>query len=690
MSPLRVLVVTAWLAIANQVRAQAVFVAGSVDPAGKRTSGFSVHKEDTAVSEGLDEFDRYCSKGAWEKAFTSLAKVTESPAKGLTPRGDGFFVPTRVRLRRQLIALPPEGKQAYRLFNDGKARKLFAELDAPPAQDPDSSQPGRTDELAKLQDLFDQFFITSIGDQIADRLGDASFEVEDFSRAAECWGAILSDFPETSLSPLRLSTKRAIALCRAGRRDECATLVAQVSEKYSGQSVRIGGRDVVASALLEELLNDTSPRTSAPTMVSAPLRLPQSDEPLWQSQLADERLFKEIETQRNNMGWGMYAGQLMAVPSAAADEHRVYVNLCGVGMAIDAETGKLLWRTDSLTKLPQKFQQMMQQGVPSELDDDIAVAPQAGCVVIIGNPSGQPQGPCSMRCLAAETGKVIWSSERGVLASWSFAGAPLIDGETIYATARSNSSMELSLLSIGLGDGKLLWNIPLGAMSAGQDFRGMPRVSRPALLRSRSMLFVLTSNGALLAVSPTARRVEWAFVYDTPAPQNQQYYYYQRAREAPQFPAGIQLVGNTLYIKDKNNDTAYAIDLNGSAGGGPALRWRRPVDSNATIVAADESSLLMLSEEIDAIDPGTREMRWSAKTPIDTGDAQALVAGGHVYLYGSRGVYDIDGRSGERAIFRGYDHDGVGGVVLRVGDRLVCVSNRAVTAYPLQPSEPSP
>jgi len=48
-----------------------------------------------------------------------------------------------------------------------------------------------------------------------------------------------------------------------------------------------------------------------------------------------------------------------------------------------------------------------------------------------------------------------------------------------------------------------------------------------------------------------------------------------------------------------------------------------------------------------------------------------------------RGVFQIDPAKRDISIFRGYDHDAFGGVVLRVGDKLITVSNQAVTAYPL-------
>src|SRR5688572_4663006 len=275
------LLVTLALAFTSAADAQVAVRAGAD---AKRAGGFSVRKEDDAVIEALDEFDRYVGRSEWEKAVGALAKVTESPSRGLFPTADGFYVPTRVRLRQALANLPPAGKEAYRLFNDAKAKQALAQLDEPPELEPGEA-PAPSDELARLEEMFDLYFITSVGDAIADRLGDAKFEAGDFSGAAACWDAVLTNYPDTSLAPLRLATKRAVALARAGRADELSKALAHLRDRYAGQTVRIGGRDVVATSLVEELSvapgNGAAEVASAAAVPSAGTpSLPTSDEPL--------------------------------------------------------------------------------------------------------------------------------------------------------------------------------------------------------------------------------------------------------------------------------------------------------------------------------------------------------------------------------------------------------------------------
>ena len=90
--------------------------------------------------------------------------------------------------RSILAALPPDGQAAYRLFYDAEAKKLLDEAEGPA-------------ELKNLERIYSAYFITSVGDNAADRLGDLYFELGRFDRAADCWLAVLRERPDTDLSP---------------------------------------------------------------------------------------------------------------------------------------------------------------------------------------------------------------------------------------------------------------------------------------------------------------------------------------------------------------------------------------------------------------------------------------------------------------------------------------------------------
>src|SRR5437588_548918 len=96
----------------------------------KPVTGFSVKKEDNKVNDLFADFNRYRDKKAWEVAFRSLGQLGEQELKGMVPSKDGFFISSRQRLWESLTSLPPEGKEAYRLFNDAKAKQLFEQVES--------------------------------------------------------------------------------------------------------------------------------------------------------------------------------------------------------------------------------------------------------------------------------------------------------------------------------------------------------------------------------------------------------------------------------------------------------------------------------------------------------------------------------------------------------------------------------
>ncbi|HEV3004104.1 MAG TPA: hypothetical protein VGX78_06555, partial [Pirellulales bacterium] len=182
-------------------RAQVILAAPAVAEANPNDPKLPFHlpSQSSEVKEALDDFHRYASKGTWERAFKALDKVQAGPPNALTPRSDGLLMPTRLLLRQALAELPAAGKQAYRLFHDADAKVLLDEAKG-------------ADETAKLEKIVSSFFITSVGDVAADRLGDIYFEQGEMDRAADCWQAVLQYRPESALVRVRLLVKSAIAL----------------------------------------------------------------------------------------------------------------------------------------------------------------------------------------------------------------------------------------------------------------------------------------------------------------------------------------------------------------------------------------------------------------------------------------------------------------------------------------------
>jgi outer membrane protein assembly factor BamB len=693
--PLVAALFAAHVAVGHWGRAQiavAVSATDREDPTNK-LPGFSVRRENQQVTEAVEDFERFRSKEMWDKAFAALNKVFDADPSGLSLKSDGFYVTTAARIRDELLTLPASGREAFRLFYDPKAEQLLRQATGSDDSFAPASPPAaHADDIENLSKIVNRYFVTSVGDRAADRLGDALFEAGDFAAAEQSWRLVLDNSPGTTLSPALLQTKRSIALARLGAADGVAQILGILHDRYSGQTVRLGGRDVIATEYLDALTKDLSaaPASHPGAVVSstigagasalAGLQLPASDAPAWQIPLMDDAGRQQINDAFSRFGWQMLANQVTsAVPAIASDGKRVYANWFGACFAADLNTGKMLWRTQTFAGVAEKLSQAAMRGEGTNTEQG-AIVLVGNRVLFTGRPSSGQDNLTRLTCLESETGKVAWTSGRtGPLSKWSVIGQPLVEGDSLYVCAHPAQSQDVTLLNIALKDRDLRWEVLLGTPALGTDFRGMAIGASPVMLRYAALIYILTNNGVMLAINPAARRIEWAFSYPTQVAGQQQRFFGNNRESPPPTPPGAMFVlGSTLFFKETGGDEMYAIDLSG-----PVLKWKRPIEPSVTLGAADERSLYLVGAEADCIDADSHALRWSDKLSVGTRDVLPLFAGPHLYVFGERGIHDIqtaDGTAGP--IFRGYDRDGSGGALWQTGDRLITVSSSAITAYP--------
>ena len=198
------------------------------------------------TKEAFDDFERFVRRGAWERATKALYAIPEAQATRFVDGPDGFIIPVARKRRAVLAGLSPEGQAAYRLFYDADAKKLLDQAEGPAEQ-------------AILETLYSSYFLTSVGDNAADRLGDLYFEQGRFDHAAECWLAVFRERPDSELSPALMAVKAALALARAGRRAEGEAIRKEVAGRYADEIVTIGGRKAKAAEHIRLAPGDAGP-----------------------------------------------------------------------------------------------------------------------------------------------------------------------------------------------------------------------------------------------------------------------------------------------------------------------------------------------------------------------------------------------------------------------------------------------
>lgn len=684
---------------AHTVYAQVVFAAvngnfQATNADSKPVSAFNLPTQSSAVKESIAEFQRFVENEAWEKAFESLETINSKATDGFVERPDGVLVPSRLLMRSLLTSMPTAGKSAYRVFYDAQAAALWEKATG-------------AAEVDMLTQIVDNHLVSSWGDRAADRLGDLYFERGDLHRAQLAWQTVLNSCPESELSKAQLLIKVATALTLAGRGHELGEIQRSIQTRYAEDMVAVAGRPVKAGDEIARLVAE-QPSVAAPATVSAlaDLELPTSDAPLWQFRY--QTSVAPNNPGNNNAGnlaqpfplvniYGQPRMNDFRIP-VATDGQRVYLNTFGVEMAFELATGKMLWRTGRIQDL--NFQQSRQGALPERY----AILAAGDRVWSVTRDPGQlNQQPPMFTLVAREaaTGKELFNSRRA-MSTWSIVGTPLIarsqggtalgeDGAqaaavqvpgVIYVGAsRTNKSAELSLLEIDAQSFKLKRDVTLGTHAVDPNQVYYDRTSEPTLALEGDRLYVDTHAGALVALRPETLSIEWAVTYESPPPQagypSSMYQPAQLGATRPLAASGL------LFAKGMRSQRLIGIDP-----AGPKPAWRRPIGLPALLAGADDRYLYTGGEELAAYDLQTQELVWSTRLPSSTSWSVPVLTQNRIYQFTSRGVYEVDKRTGAvLRLFRGADLEALGGSLLVTPTALVTVSNVAITAYPLNRSE---
>lgn len=634
------------------------------------------------VKEALDDFERFSRRGAWERALKSLYSIPEEQAQRFVDGRDGFIIPVARKRRDLLAALPPEGQVAYRLFYDDDAKKLLEQADG-------------ASELATLERIYSAYFPTSVGDNAADRLGDLYFEMGRFDRAADCWLAVLRERPDTDLAPALLAVKAALALSRAGRRAELAAVRRDVSDRYAGESVSIGGRTAPAAEHLQRLPGgdgSDDPAAAGPD-ASDPAGTPAAGPDLtrtapaaWQMRFGESVVAGMTPPERTQWESNPLSG---AVPAVAVEGATLYANFLGHVFALNLQSGKLLWRSASFHNVETPAAQDQARMInPARY----AIVASKDLVWTLGRDLKDPNqlAPFHLTCRRADGGDVVWqSTDLPDYAPLDLVGAPILAGGALFVVGKTlmNNQQGPShqyVLAVRPRDGKILWKAEVGTFRQGQRFYyyGMGDNSpQPRLLHHGGAVYVDTHAGVLARLDAESGGVEWGYGYPTEPVQGDRMFFFF-GMEQPKQPSssGAPLrSGEALFLKGAKSDRIYALDPDRMK-----LLWDRPIAESARLIGAEDRAVFLGGPEIGALDRRTRTLAWATRVPGGSREGRVLVRPDGLWQLTPRGIFEIDPRSGRvRRIFRGDDVGSDGGDLYTTGRLLLAVTNRTISAYPI-------
>ncbi|WP_417374604.1 PQQ-binding-like beta-propeller repeat protein [Gimesia maris] len=642
--------------------------------------GFSISVDEKKLNL-LEDYERYIRHRMWEKALTSLKELSETKSTSrLLPTSDGFLIDAEDRVFQALTALPPEGREAFRLFFDGKARKQFEDLNA-------SGRLVTPQAAAEARKIYSQYFLTSIGDDVADLLGNDAFEQGQFHQAARYWRAVLDHHPDSNLSEMDLNVKYALALIRNGQMEQAAATIQLISQQYSDQKVTLGGDSVDPVLYLKSLMpadseksdNHSVATTALSNRISQPLQM--SDKqiaPRWQVTYLDQAAEQAIINSQSDY-YGRSKSYQTFVPPMAVDDKRAYFNFYGICFGVDLQTGKLVWRNAKFKDLGTNFNNYSFHQSSNLNQYHITVDGNYVLTTLIPQKEMNRYRAC-YRLIAyhRDSGKQLWQSSQ---TNESFISKPLVAGEQIYVISHQQNNKLLTLNCLQLKTGKKQWSIPLGSVVAGNSSNGMPVMPVPILRKTGDSLLILTNNGALFEIDLSTKAINWAFRYPYKVDQTNSNYYYAAIDEEVLLHSEGQMLRdqNLVYFKEAGMDKVFALDL-----AAKKMLWERPIKTSAQLVGIDQKNIYLLSRELEAIDRKSHELNWAVKLPVAAGGMSALLDPEQLWVFTSRGIFEISKTNGDiLEIYRGHDLSSLGGSIDFRQGLIMCVSNQAVTAYPV-------
>lgn len=186
---------------------------GGLEGAGEYLGGAPL-KTDPDLMAQLDRAEQYRSEGNYRVVAKLWQSVLDQSGDTLyTDDGETYFALTH-RIESMLAELPAEGLSAYRISADADASEILAAA-------------GDDRDLDALNRVVRGYFMSSLGDDAAFRLGCIYLDRHDFTGAVRMFKRIVDRYPDPSVPLDQVWLRIAIAYAYAGARDSAVAALQQ-------------------------------------------------------------------------------------------------------------------------------------------------------------------------------------------------------------------------------------------------------------------------------------------------------------------------------------------------------------------------------------------------------------------------------------------------------------------------------
>ena len=498
---------------------------------------------DNAVRAQLDRVKTLLADRQWDEAIEILRQLAETSEGKLLDVAPRRFIPLRDWCQLRLAALPPEALKLYRARVDPVAQKWYEQGIAQ-----------RDHKL--LQNIIDQAFASSFGDDALMALGEMALESGDYAAARWHWERIVPasspaklagtvqqspqpepplnawpNYPDTNLDLAAVRARLVLVSILEGATDRARAELAEFAKLHPDAQGAVGGRKGRYVQLLKSLLAESVSWPTAPAAPDWPTFAGNSQRNRAAAPLVDVGAvvwrvpLRPLASPTDGPMGAKTIGEDPRAPLSfypLAVGGRVLVNNDQQILVMRCDTGKAAWgQTGAIYR-----SELSGEASPPTILSGGMGSPRFTMTVFrqrlfarVGSTiTGQPQGttpfgpPGSLVCLdLAAEGRLLWkiAPEDG----WAFEGAPLADDRGVYVAMRRHDIRPQAYVACFDADtGRLRWR----RFVCGDETpaRGvLAEQTHNLLTLAGGVLYFNTNLGAVAALRADDGRILWVSQY---------------------------------------------------------------------------------------------------------------------------------------------------------------------------------
>lgn len=161
-------------------------------------------KTDPELERLLIRAEQFAADGRFDLASVLWQKVLNESGDTLMTRNGVVYTSLAAEVERTLAQLPRSGLDLYRIAADGEAHAILGSVNT------------GVDEEEALNKIVRRYFLSSLGDDAAYKLGCLALDRHDFVGASRMFQAILDQHPDPSIPRADILLRMAVAAAKVG------------------------------------------------------------------------------------------------------------------------------------------------------------------------------------------------------------------------------------------------------------------------------------------------------------------------------------------------------------------------------------------------------------------------------------------------------------------------------------------